>query len=127
HSKNGGGTWSSASVPTGGAAGIWQSFPALSANAGGQVYLGWMDNRTGAYNVWAMASENGGTNWTRPVALSSYHPGFSYANRSGFTFPYGDYFILDSTADEHVYAAWGEGPDWAGPGNVFLGRLVDPI
>ena len=37
----------------------------------------------------------------------------------GFAFPYGDYYILDLDPRGVVHMAWGEGPDYIGPGNVL--------
>lgn len=38
---------------------------------------------------------------------------------AGYAFPYGDYFVLDLEPADHVHIAWGEGPSYAGPGNLL--------
>jgi hypothetical protein len=101
----------------------WHVFPAMDAGARGEVFIAWMDNHTGNYNVWYRSSLDGGRSWSPEVRVSSLQGHFSYLNATGFTFPYGDYFILNANPNDVVHLAWGEGPNWTGPGNVFYARL----
>ena len=40
----------------------------------------------------------------------------------GFGEPYGDYFEIDIDGAGKTHALWGEGPSYAGPGNVWYAR-----
>ncbi len=99
----------------------WHVFPTIDAGASGDVRVAWMDNRTGMFNVWYRSSSNGGSagSWSTEAQVSQYHPGYSWITQQGFAFPYGDYFILNLDPSGAVQIAWGEGPNWLGPGNVF--------
>lgn len=97
----------------------FHGFPALDAGVAGDVRISWMDNRTGAYNVWYRSSSDGGQSWSGEVRVSQYRTGYGYVTTQGFAFPYGDYYILDLDPKGVVHIAWGEGPNWVGPGNVL--------
>jgi hypothetical protein len=77
-----------------------------------------MDNRTGQYNVWYRTSTDGGATWSQEVQVSQFASGFPYKTADGFMFPYGDYDAI-AWDGAHVHLAWGEGPSYAGPGNVW--------
>ncbi len=121
NSTDGGTNWSKRSMVNDDRTSAWHVFPALHAGAAGDVRVAWMDNRTGAYayNVWYRSSTDGGTTWSSSIQVSQYASGYSYITSGGFSFPYGDYFILDLDSGGHVELAWGEGPNYGGPGNVF--------
>ncbi|HET8846858.1 MAG TPA: sialidase family protein [Ktedonobacteraceae bacterium] len=102
-------------------AGVEHCFPALTVGAtAGDVRLGWMDTRTGAWNVFFRKSTNGGVTWSKEVQLSSYVPGYPYLTRDGFGLPYGDYFSLAVDSQNRTQAVFGEGPSYAGPGNQWV-------
>jgi hypothetical protein len=82
-------------------------FPALTSN-GSDVRAAWMDNRTGNYRVYYATSINGGASWTPDLAISGSFP-------SG----YGDYFELAVGQTGITHAAWGQGPDYNGPGQIY--------
>ncbi len=119
NSADAGTTWSPRVILSTDGTAAWHVFPAIDARAAGRVSVAWMDNSTGAYNVWYRTSSDGGHTWSSEVAVSAFQPGFPYENQSGFAFPYGDYFILNLDPVGAVHIAWGEGPNWVGPGNVF--------
>lgn len=119
-SGDGGQTWSARSLISAVAPGAWHAFPSIAAGAAGDVRVDWMDNRTGAYNVWYRSSANGGATWSSDVQGSQFAAGYSYITAEGFAFPYGDYTTLNLDPGGHVYLAWGEGPNYLGPGNVFV-------
>jgi hypothetical protein len=100
----------------------WHVFPTIDAGASGDVRVAWMDNRTGMFNVWYTSSSDGGVHWAPEVQVSQFYPGYAWITQQGFAFPYGDYFVLDLDPNGTVHLAWGEGPDWIGPGNVFYAR-----
>jgi len=94
-------------------------FPTIDAGAAGDVRIAWMDNRTGAYNVWYRNSTDGGQNWLDETMVTQFRSGSSYVTQLGFAFPYGDYFVLALDPNRVVHVAWGEGPNYSGPGNVL--------
>jgi hypothetical protein len=100
---------------------VEHSFPAITSGAGaGDVRIGWMDQRSGAWNVWYRASGNGGVSFGAETRVSGYVPGYSYLTASGFGLPYGDYFQLAVDDRGGTQAAWGESSSYAGPGNIWL-------
>ncbi len=119
-SSDGGQTWSARTLVSTAAPGSWHAFPAIAAGAAGDVRIDWMDNRTGAYNVWYRASSNGGASWSSDVQVSQYLTGYGYITAAGFAFPYGDYTTINLDPSGRVYLAWGEGPNYLGPGNTFI-------
>lgn len=119
-SADGGQTWSARTLVSTAASGAWHVFPAVAAGVAGDVRIDWMDNRTGAYNVWYRSSSNGGTSWTSDAQVSQYLAGYGYITAQGFAFPYGDYTTINLDPGAHVWLAWGEGPNYIGPGNTFL-------
>ncbi len=116
-------TWNAPLVLNPDPAPAWHVFPAIDTGPQGQVFVAWMDNHTGAYNVWLRISLHSGKSWSPEVQLSAFRAGFSYVTHQGFAFPYGDYFILYADAHDQLNLAWGEGPNWTGPGNVLYTRL----
>ncbi len=120
-STDGGQTWSPRQMVNADGTAAWHAFPAIAAGAAGDVRVAWMDNRTGpvGFNVWYKQSSGGGAHWSAEVRVSQYTSGYPWITQQGFAFPYGDYFILDLDSSGHVFLAWGEGPSYAGPGNVF--------
>ncbi len=118
-SRDGGMTWSARTLVSTAVPGSWHAFPAVAAGAAGDVRVDWMDNRTGAYNVWYRTSSNGGSSWSADVPVSRYLAGISYLTTQGFAFPYGDYTTMNLDPAGHAYLAWGEGPSYVGPGNCF--------
>ncbi len=118
-STDGGKTWSARVQVSGDGTNAYHVFPATAAGAAGDVRVSWMDNRTGAYNVWYRSSSDGGHTWSAEIRVSQFRSGYSYVTSAGFAFPYGDYFILNLDPKGHVHIAWGEGPNWVGPGNTL--------
>jgi hypothetical protein len=117
-SADGGLTWSAPSDVSAAPTGANGAFPALAA-AGSRVRIAWMDDRSGAFRVYLRASNDGGATFGSEIVLSA-DQGFPYQSTDGFAFPYGDYFELDITPAGRTVAAWGEGPGYDGPGNVFF-------
>ncbi len=121
-SSDGGEHWSATrQMINGDGTGAWHVFPTIEAGASNDIRVAWMDNRTGMFNVWYRSSSDGGIadSWSPEVQVSQYAVGFSYITPKGFAFPYGDYFILNLDPGGTVQMAWGEGPNYNGPGNVF--------
>ena len=106
-------------------AGVEHCFPVLTVgSAPGDVRLGWMDTRTGAWNVFYRSSRDGGKHFSDVVQISSYVPGYPYLTRKGFTLPYGDYFEMAVDEDNQTQMDFGEGPSYAGPGNIWVSHSV---
>jgi len=120
-SADGGDTWSTRTAVHGGPDGAYHVFPAIVGGDAGDVRVSWMDNRSGLFNTWYRSSSDGGRSWSDEVQVSQFARGFVYKARDGYTFTYGDYYGIawDGT---RVHIAWGEGPDWIGPGNVWYAR-----
>ena len=112
-------SWSPRVQVTGDGTNVWHVFPAMSAVASGDVRIAWMDNRTGMFNVWYRSTTDGGATWSSVLQVSQHATGFIYDQANGFGFPYGDYFVLNLDPKGTVHLAWGEGPSYVGPGNVW--------
>jgi hypothetical protein len=105
--------------------GIEHSFPALTVGKdAGDVRLGWMDTRTGAWNVFFRSSTDGGVHLSPTIRVSGYVPGYTYLTKAGFTLPYGDYFQMTVDDDNNTQMAFGEGPSYAGPGNIWVSHSL---
>lgn len=106
--------------------GIEHCFPALTVGQkAGDVRLGWMDTRTGAWNVFYRSSFNGGVHLSPTVRISSFVPGYPYLTQAGFGSPYGDYWQMTVDNDNNTQMAFGEGPSYQGPGNIWVSNSVD--
>lgn len=107
-------------------AGIEHCFPAIATGAApGDVRIGWMDTRTGSWNVFFRKSTDGGITFSKAVRISSYVPGYSYLTPTGFGLPYGDYFSMVVDEHNHTQAVFGEGPSYNGPGNQWVSHSMD--
>lgn len=135
YSDDNGATWIGYRELSASSAGAMHGFAAAAADAGG-VRVTWMDNRAnetcatvnacGTWNVWYTTSPDGATGWTPETridgpAVTTLAP-HSYQSAAGFGFPYGDYEWLGLDSAGRTYAVWGEGPDYAGPGNIYFTR-----
>lgn len=119
-STTGGSTWSRRADVSRAAPGTMHAFPTIVAGAEGDVRIAWMDTRNAPlWNTYYRNSTNGGATWSAETRLSSYVPGFSYIERDGFKFPFGDYFSMniDGRGDTHV--VWGEGLTYESPGSIW--------
>jgi hypothetical protein len=106
--------------------GAEHSFPALATGLhAGDVRLAWMDTRSGAWQVYYRQSTDGGATLSNTARISGFVPGYDYLTHAGFVLPYGDYMQL--TVDDHgrTQAAFGEGPSYAGPGNIWVSHQID--
>jgi hypothetical protein len=103
--------------------GVEHCFPALATGGDpGDLRVGWMDTRTGRWGVYYRSSRDGGRHLGPTIRISSRVEGYSYIDGHGFTLPYGDYFQLSVDRDGHTHAAFGAGPSYAGPGNIWVSR-----
>jgi hypothetical protein len=102
-------------------AGIEHSFPAITTGTtAGDVRIGWMDTRTGNWNLFSRSSGDGGTTWNPESQVSGYVPGYSYLTPTGYGLPYGDYFQMAVDDSGSTQIAWGESSSYAGPGNIWV-------
>ncbi len=118
-SPDGGMSWSPRIDLSADGTSAFHVFPGIAAGAAGDVRVAWMDNRTGAYNLWYRSSSDGGRTWSAETKVSEFRSRYSYVTRQGFAFPYGDYITIDLDLKGKVHLAWGEGPDYSGPGNTL--------
>ena len=100
--------------------GVEHAFPSLTTGGRGDVRIGWMDTRAGAWNVFYRASQDGGKSFGSTTQISSFVPGYPYLSEAGFALPYGDYFSMVVDAKGETQMAFGEGPSYQGPGNIWV-------
>jgi hypothetical protein len=99
------------------------SFPAIAAKGAGDFRLTYMDNSTGAWNVWYRASTDGGVTWSAPLRISDATSGTSYKNANGFTSYYGDYDSIAITNAGKSVTVSGQGASFStGPGSIWFNR-----
>lgn len=117
-SGDGGASWSNRIPVHSDGTASYHLFPAIVGGDEGEVRVSWMDNRTGLFNTWYRSSTDGGASWGKEVQVSQFASGFTYKSRNGYAFTYGDYYGI-AWDGSRVHIAWGEGPDYIGPGNVW--------
>jgi BNR repeat-like domain len=106
--------------------GVEHCFPAIAVGQGeGDVRIAWMDERTGAWNVFFRSSTDGGLHLGKTIQVSGFVPGYPYLGPSGFALPYGDYQSMVVDDDNQTQMAFGEGPSYAGPGNQWVSHSTD--
>jgi hypothetical protein len=93
-------------------------FPAIEGGSRREVHVSWMDDRLGHFNTYYRTSNDGGATWNAEILVNA-NLGFKYQHDTGFDFTYGDYYGMARDPVGGIHIAWGEGPDWIGPGNVF--------
>jgi len=104
------------------------SFPAITAGAGGDVRIAWMDTRRHAlpnqplWNVFQRSSSNGGATWWPEAQLSGPARGYDYILPEGFRFPFGDYFSIAIDNLDTTHVVWGEGSNYKSPGSIWYAR-----
>lgn len=99
--------------------GVEHAFPAITTGGAGDVRIGWMDSRTGAWNLFSRSSTDGGATWSGETRVSGYVPGYSYLTSAGFGLPYGDYFQMAIDSHGATQIGWGESGSYSGPGNIW--------
>jgi hypothetical protein len=119
-STTAGATWSPKVDVSAAAAGMEHAFPAIVAGSAGDVRIAWMDSRNvPLWNTYYRSSTNGGATWSSEKQMSSYVRGYSYIQREGFSFPFGDYFEMDIDSHGQTQAVWGEGLNYNSPGSIW--------
>lgn len=107
-------------------AGVEHCFPAIAVGRNdGDLRIGWMDTRTGAWNLFFRQSVDGGEHFSIAVRISSFVPGYPYLTQAGFGLPYGDYFSMAVDVHNNTQVAWGEAPSYAGPGNQWVSHNIN--
>jgi len=125
-STDGGRTYSTRVDVSDAPAGVEHCFPALTVGqTAGDVRIGWMDLRTGAWNLFFRKSSDGGDHFGRTIRISGFVPGYPYLTQAGYNLPYGDYFQMTVDQNNQTQMAWGEGPNYAGPGNQWASHSID--
>src|SRR2546427_630301 len=117
-SSDGGASWSTRVAIHSSIGSAWALFPAIEGGKAGEGHTAWVDNRPGQENMWYRTSTDSAVTCEREIQVSQFAAGFPYKTADGFAFPYGDYDAIawDGT---HVHLAWGEGPSYHGPGNIW--------
>jgi BNR repeat protein len=112
-------------------AGAEHAFPAIAiGDRAGDVRFAWMDTRqvaadgTGTWNVRYRTTEDDGQTLGPEVRISRFVPGYPYLTPAGFASPYGDYFQMAIDANDATVLAFGEGPNYGGPGNIWVSHQL---
>ncbi len=106
--------------------GIEHCFPAIAVGQqAGDVRIGWMDKRTGRWNLFFRESTDGGENFSRTAQISSFVPGYPYLHPNGYGSPYGDYFSMVVDQHNQTQMVFGEAPNYQGPGNQWVSHSLD--
>lgn len=125
-STNGGENWLPRVTVSSAETTVEHAFPAIAVGGNGDVRIAWMGStampglRTIPYwNTYYRSSSNGGATWSDETRVSSFVPGYKYITKSGFRFPFGDYFgmAIDNHGDTHI--VWGEGLNYQSPGSIW--------
>ncbi len=125
-STDGGRTYSPRVDVSDASLGVEHCFPALTVgSAPGDVRLGWMDMRTGKWNVFYRSSLDGGKHLSPTIRISSFVPGYSYITQAGFNLPYGDYWQMTVDEANNTQMAFGQGPNYQGPGNIWVSHSAE--
>jgi len=127
YSSDSGETWSLPRQMTRTRRRVDHEFPMIAAAGDGDVHIAWMDDRIRLgrkWNVFYRHSSDGGTTWAKRWRLSDRNGGAPYKSAEGFRFPYGDYGQLALDGDNGVFAIWGEGPSYEGPGGSWYTRSL---
>jgi hypothetical protein len=127
-STNQGGSWSARMDISTAPSGVEHCFPTITAGAGGDVRVAWMDTRKvdlenhPVWNTFYRASTNGGATWLPESQLSGPVRGYDYIRPTGFLFPFGNLFSIavDNLGVSHV--VWGEGRNYRSPGSIWYVR-----
>ncbi|HEU0001057.1 MAG TPA: sialidase family protein [Ktedonobacteraceae bacterium] len=106
--------------------GVEHCFPAIAVGQqAGDVRIGWMDKRTGRWNLFFRESHDGGENFSSTVQVSSFVPGYPYLYPNGYDLPYGDYFSMVVDQNNRTQMVFGEAPSYQGPGNQWVSHSLD--
>ncbi len=107
-------------------AGVEHCFPSIAVGKqAGDVRIGWMDTRTGRWNLFFRKSSDGGESFSQTVQISSFVPGYPYLHPNGYDSPYGDYFSMVVDDENRTQMAFGEAPSYQGPGNQWVSHSLD--
>ena len=77
-SSDGGAHWSARTSVSTDATPSFHVFPTIDAGVAGDIRIAWMDNRTGAYNVWYRSSSDRGQHWSDETKVSQFRRGYTY-------------------------------------------------
>jgi hypothetical protein len=129
-STTSGASWSARTNVSLAAAGVEHAFPAVVADASGDVRIAWMDAREHEaghpnrflWNTEYRSSTNGGATWSAESRLSGASRGYDYILQNGYRFPFGDYFSLAIDSEGNTHAVWGEGRNYKSPGSIWYTR-----
>ena len=106
--------------------GVEHCFPAIAVGRkAGDLRLGWMDKRTGSWNVFFRESSDGRIHFSATARISGFVQGYPYLTKAGFALPYGDYFSMVVDAQNNTQMAFGEAPSYQGPGNQWISHSIN--
>ncbi len=106
--------------------GVEHCFPAIAVGQqAGDVRIGWMDKRTGKWNLFFRKSTDDGENFSQVLQISSFVAGYPYLTHAGYGSPYGDYFSMVVDQNNQTQMVFGEAPSYQGPGNQWVSHSLD--
>lgn len=98
-------------------------FPMIATSGSDRLCVVWVDDRRGAFDVWARCSTDGARTFGADVLLSDRGDGASYKSPSGFRAFYGHYGGVAIDGSGRLYAVWGAGePDYR-TGSVWFNSV----
>jgi hypothetical protein len=106
--------------------GVEHCFPSVAVGQqAGDVRIGWMDKRSGRWNLFFRESADGGVHFSSTVQISSFVPGYPYLHPNGYGSPYGDYFSMVVDMNNQTQMVFGEAPSYQGPGNQWVSHSLN--
>ena len=121
-STNSGATWTPKVEMTTSTGGADATSVGAAGRGTGDFRITWMDARTGAWNVWARQSSDGGITWTNDVQVSNASSGRPYKTAAGFGLPYGDYHMVAINSSGKSVIVMGEGDATQTNGDIWVNR-----
>jgi hypothetical protein len=98
-------------------------FPMIATSGSDWLCVVWVDDRRGAFDVWARCSTDGARTFGADVLLSDRGDSASYKSLSGFRSFYGHYGGVAIDGSGRLYAVWGAGePDYR-TGSVWFNSV----
>jgi hypothetical protein len=98
-------------------------FAMIATSGSDRLCVVWVDDRRGAFDVWARCSAAGARKFGADVLLSDRGDGASYKSPSGFRAFYGHYGGVAMDRSGRLYAVWGAGESDHRTGSVWFNSV----
>ncbi|MEW6599519.1 MAG: exo-alpha-sialidase, partial [Nitrospirota bacterium] len=115
YSTDHGATWQTNDIRVNHTPGAWATTaPMISSDGNGHVYIAWLDQRNGPYDIYFNYSSDYGASWqANDVRLDTDAAGAAYSQN----------LAIDADANGHVYAAWIDSRN--GSQDIYFNRSSD--